>query len=226
MTEILILLLAIYYIIKIRIFLWRQAVIALLLGGICLISLFRDPRTADIIITSICVAVTFYAGCRLYERANVENASIHIGGAGSIRLFALGAVVSVPLAFLNVLYFSLSRRINVGNVLRSAVFALKPAIAEEVVFRFFLLAYACYLLRGKVENRFSKISIYILLVVPHELLHYPDLFVESPALAIGLCILGGTLFGLPMALLMKRKNLQMAIGMHWFIDFARFVAGF
>ncbi len=89
MTEILILLLAIYYIIKIRIFLWRQAVIALLLGGICLISLFRDPRTADIIITSICVAVTFYAGCRLYERANVENASIHIGGAGSIRLFAL-----------------------------------------------------------------------------------------------------------------------------------------
>ena len=78
---------------------------SLLLGGICLISLFRDPRTADIIITSICVTVTFHAGCRLYERANVENASIHIGGAGSIRLFALGAVVCVPFGFFYVLYF-------------------------------------------------------------------------------------------------------------------------
>lgn len=34
------------------------------------------------------------------------------------------------------------------------------------------------------------------------------------------------LFGLPMALLMKRKNLQMAAGMHWFIDFVRFAGGF
>lgn len=225
-TEILILLLAIYYIIRTKIFLWRQAVIALLLGGICLISLFRDPRTADIIITSICVTVTFYAGCRLYELANVENVSIHIGIMGSIRSFVLGAVFSVPLAFLNVLYFSLSRRINVRNVLSSAFFALKPAIAEEVVFRFFLLAYACYLLHGKAENCFSRICVYILLVMPHELLHYPDLFLKSPVMAVGMSILGGTLFGLPMALLMKRKNLQMAIGMHWFIDLVRFAAGF
>ncbi len=64
------------------------------------------------------------------------------------------------------------------------------------------------------------------MIIPHELLHYPDLFIESPGLAVVMCILNGLLFGLPMALLMKRKNLQMAIGMHWFIDFARFVAGF
>lgn len=28
------------------------------------------------------------------------------------------------------------------------------------------------------------------------------------------------------ALLVKKKNLQMAVGMHWFVDFVRFAAGF
>ena len=116
--------------------------------------------------------------------------------------------------------------LNIRNILSSAVFTLKPAIAEEVIFRFFLLAYACCQLYGKVEKRFFNIYIYTLMIIPHELLHYPDLFIESPGFAVVMCILNGLLFGLPMALLMKRKNLQMAIGMHWFIDFARFVAGF
>ena len=83
-------------------FQWKQAVIALSLGLICLVSLFRDPRTADIIVTSLCVAAAFYAACRPYELAGVENVSIHTGIVGSIRYFGLGAAVSVPLAVLNV----------------------------------------------------------------------------------------------------------------------------
>lgn len=225
-TEILILLLAIYYIIKAKVFQWRQAVISLFLGTVCLVSLFRDPRTVDVIATSVCVMVTFYAACRLYEMANVENTSIHLSIAGSIRCFGLGVAISIPLAILNLLYFSLSRQISFRNVLSSAIFALKPAIAEEVVFRFFLLAYAYYLLHGKAEKRITDVYIYILLIVPHELLHYPDVFLASPGQAVVMCILNGVLFGLPMAILMKRKNLQMAIGMHWFIDFIRFVFGF
>lgn len=225
-TEILILLLAVYYIIRAKSFQWKQAVIALLLGAICLFSLFRDPRTVDIIVTSVCVIVTFYAACRLYELADIENVSIHIGIVKSIRYFGLGAVISIPLAVLNVLYFSLSRQINMRNMLSSAVFALKPAIAEEVVFRFFLLSYVYYLFRGKAETRLKNVLIYILLIIPHELLHYPDLFVESPGWAVVMSIAGSIVFGLPMALLMKKKNLQMAIGMHWFIDFVRFTSGF
>lgn len=225
-TEILILLLAVYYIIRAKSFQWKQAVIALLLGAICLFSLFRDPRTVDIIVTSVCVIVTFYSACRLYELADIENVSIHIGIVKSIRYFGLGAVISIPLAVLNVLYFSLSRQINMRNMLSSAVFALKPAIAEEVVFRFFLLSYVYYLFRGKAETRLKNVLIYILLIIPHELLHYPDLFVESPSWAVVMSIVGSIVFGLPMALLMKKKNLQMAIGMHWFIDFVRFTSGF
>lgn len=225
-TEILILLLAVYYIIKLKNFQWRQSAIALLLGATCLVSLFRDPRIVDIIITSICVMVSFYAACRLYELADVENETIHINLSGSIRYFCLGAVISIPLAFLNVLYFSLNHPIHVRNVLTSAVFALKPAIAEEVVFRFFLMAYAYYIIHGKTNKRILNAFIYILLIVPHEMLHYPDLLIKSPVFAIAMCLLNSVLFGLPMAILMKKKNLQMAIGLHWFIDFIRFATGF
>lgn len=225
-TEILIILLAVYYIIKVGIFQWKQAAISFIFGVICLVSLFRDNRTTDIIITSVCVMVTFYAACRLYKLAGVENISINIGIAGSIRYFGFGAVISIPLAILNILYFSLSRHISIRNVLSSAVFALKPAIAEEVIFRFFLLAYANYLFYDKADTRSKNLLIYILLVIPHEMLHYPDLFIKSPGLAIVMSVLNSVLFGFPMALLMKKKNLQMAIGMHWFIDFTRFAAGF
>lgn len=225
-TEILVLLLGIYYIVKTRTFRWKQAVVAVSLGAVCLISLFRDSRTAEILVTSVCAAVAFYSACRLYELAEAENPTIHAGVTGSIRYFSLGTVISVPLAFLNVLYFSFSREIAVRNVLSSAVFALKPAIAEEVVFRFFLLAYASYLFREKAQQRFIHVAILCLLVIPHDVIHYPDLFLRSPGLAVGMCVLNGIIFGLPMALLMKKKNLQMAVGMHWFIDFVRFSAGF
>ncbi len=225
-TEILIILLAVYYIIRVGSFQWKQAAIAFFLGIICLVSLFRDNRTADILTTSVCVMVTFYAACMLYKLMDMENTSINAGITGSIKYFGLGAVISAPLAILNILYFSLSRRINVRNIPGSAIFALKPAIAEEVIFHFFLLAYVNYLLRGKADTRFKNLLIYILLIIPHEMLHYPDMFIKSPGLAVIMCTLNGVLFGFPMALLMKKKNLQMAIGMHWFIDFVRFAAGF
>lgn len=225
-TEILIILLAVYYIIRVGSFQWKQAAIAFFLGIICLVSLFRDNRTADILTTSVCVMVTFYAACMLYKLMDMENTSINAGITGSIKYFGLGAVISTPLAILNILYFSLSRCINVRNIPGSAIFALKPAIAEEVIFHFFLLAYVNYLLRGKADTRFKNLLIYILLIIPHEMLHYPNMFIKSPGLAVIMCIFNGVLFGFPMVLLMKKKNLQMAIGMHWFIDFTRFAAGF
>lgn len=225
-TEVLIALTAIYYVIRSKTFNLKQVIISLLLGAVCLVALFRDPRYTDIIITSICVAVTFYGACRIFEQLDIENRSISIGIAGSIKYFILGAVISIPLAFLNVFYFSLQGQINMESFLPSAIFALKPAVAEEVIFRYFLLAYAYQLLYKKVTKRFLSIYVYILLVIPHSLLHFPDLFLASPINAILMLVLNSIIFGFPMSLLIKRKNLQMAVGMHWFIDFIRFAAGF
>lgn len=225
-TEILIGLTAVYYIVRGRVFNIKQAVTSVLLGAVCLTALFRDSRYIDIIITSICVAAAYYGGCRLFEQSDEENRSIDIGIAGGIKYFILGAAISIPLAFINLFYFSLQGQISFGNFLFQAVYALKPAVSEEVIFRYFLLAYAYHLQRGKTAGRLSSICIYILLVIPHSLIHYPDFLLASPMGAILMVVLNSVVFGFPMALLMKRKNLQMAAGMHWFIDFVRFAAGF
>ena len=225
-TEILLTLQGISFIVRTRNFKPRQAATALLLGAVCLVSLFRDPRTAEIIVTGICTAVTFYAGCILFELTAEENRSERIGVICGIRSFLFGAAVSVPLALVNVIYLSMSRPVHISDVLLSTVFALKPAIAEEVVFHFYLLAYAYFLLRKKPDSRTKTMYIYALLVIPRELLHYPDLFARSPGMAVLMTAVNCLLFGLPMAFLMKRKNLQAAVGMHWFVDFIRFAAGF
>lgn len=225
-TEQLITLTAVYYIIRCKTFHLKQVILSILLGVICLAALFRDPGHAGIITTSICVAVTFYGGCRLFDQAGVENRSIKMGIAGGIKYFILGAVISIPLAFLNVLYFSLNGQVNMENLLYAGISALKPGVSEEVIFRFFLLAYTYHLLYGKVTERFFSVYVYILMVIPHSLLHLPDMLLISPVHAIFMLLLTSVFFGFPMALLMKKKNLQMAAGMHWFIDFVRFAAGF
>lgn len=225
-VEIAIALVAAYYIIRSKTFNFKQLSIALILGAVCLVALFRDPRYVDIIITSICVAVIFYGACRIFDESDVKNESIGIGVKNSIKYFALGAAISIPLALLNVFYFSLQGAINFENFLYSALFALKPAISEEVIFRYFMLALAYRLLKGREIGRLSSLYIYILMIIPHQMLHYPDMIITSPINAIIMIALNGIIFGLPMAILMKRKNLQMAMGMHWFIDFARFATGF
>lgn len=225
-TEILIALTATYYIIQSKTFHLKQVIKSILLGAVCLVALFRDPRYIDIIITSICVAVTYYGACRIFDSLDTENHSIDIGITGSMKYIILGAIISIPLAILNVLFFSLQGQITFGNFLYAAIFALKPAISEEIIFHYFLFALAYHLLHGKVSERFFTIYVYILLVVPHTLLHFPDMLLSSPMNAIVLFILQSIVFGFPMAFILKRKNLQMAVGMHWFVDFIRFAAGF
>jgi hypothetical protein len=45
-------------------------------------------------------------------------------------------------------------------------------------------------------------------------------------MALVLLVATSLLFGLPMAMLQIRRNLESAIAFHWFIDFARFLFGF
>jgi hypothetical protein len=226
-TEALIALVALYYIARSRVIEWKQIVVSLLLGLVCFSVLFFDDEFQIGVQTGVIVAIVFYGGCRLFEWTDYKNRSTGIGLASGMKYFLVGVVISIPLALLNVAYFYFTQEsVQGGDFLFSAALALNPAISEEIIFRFFLLAYACRLLRGRVTERFFTVFAYILMVVPHSLIHLPDLFLESPLGALAMLLLTCVFFGLPMALLMKRKNVQAAIGLHWFIDFMRFSAGF
>lgn len=139
----------------------------------------------------------------------------------------LGVLLAVPLAVINNLFFYLNTgSIDWQNVLTSAFAALSPAIHEEIIFRFFVLAFVLTLLKFSTSSRLAMFIAIFLAVVPHSLNHLPDLFLTNPAMGLFMLTATSLLFGLPMAILQIKKNLESAIAFHWFIDFARFLFGF
>jgi membrane protease YdiL (CAAX protease family) len=147
--------------------------------------------------------------------------------AAVARSLALGVVLALPLAVVNNLYFyTTTGALRFQDPLSSALEALKPGIAEEVVWRYFILALCFTLLKDSPRRRLATAAAVALAVVPHSLNHLPDLFLQNPIMGLVMLLLTSLLFGLPMALLQVRRNLETSIAFHWLIDFARFWFGF
>jgi hypothetical protein len=143
------------------------------------------------------------------------------------RSLLFGMAVAIPLAAVNNLYFYLNAgEVQFTNVFYSAIEALSPAIHEEIVFRFFVLAVCLSLLKGITSPSLRIFAAIFLAVVPHSLNHLPDLFLQNPLMGLLMLTATSLLFGLPMAWLQVRRNLETAIAFHWFIDFIRFLFGF
>lgn len=72
---------------------------------------------------------------------------------------------------------------------KALLFALNPGIFEEVAFRLFLYAFSIYLLGGQISTKGEQIWVYVLLVIPHVLLHTPDQYFVDGRLMIDLGVL-------------------------------------
>ena len=143
------------------------------------------------------------------------------------RSLLFGVAVALPLAAVNNLYFYLNAgEVRFTSVFYSAFEALSPAIHEEIVFRFFVLALSLSLLKGIGTPFLRMFTAVFLAVVPHSLNHLPDLFMQNPLMGFAMLAATSLLFGLPMAWLQIRRNLETAIAFHWLIDFIRFLFGF
>jgi hypothetical protein len=188
----------------------------------------NDPGPTLMLQEAFAIWACFSAGVVLFkqvEASKIPAFQLPLGRMG--KNFAFGLLVAIPLAVINNLYFYASQGgFRLQNVFYSAFEALRPAIYEEIVFRFFVLALCFYLLRSSASPRLATIAALALAVVPHSLNHLPDLFLENPLMGVAMLFATSLLFGLPMAVLQIKKNLEAAIAFHWLIDFARFLFGF
>ena len=89
-----------------------------------------------------------------------------------------------------------------------------------------MLAGCLALLKDSPHRRWVWATAIALAVIPHSLLHLPDLFLQNPMMGIGMLVATSLLFGLPMALLQVKRSFESAVAFHWFIDLARFVFGY
>jgi hypothetical protein len=209
----------------------KAGTIALGLGLVALNTLsysLNDPSPAWMLQEGFSIWVCFSAGAVLFKQINaVKIAAFQLPLGRMGKNLAFGLLVAVPLAVVNNLYFYASQGgYSLQNVFYSAFEALRPAIHEEIVFRFFIMALCFYLLRSSAKPRLVVLVTLALAVVPHSFNHLPDLFLENPLMGVAMLLATSLLFGLPMAVLQIKKSLEAAIAFHWLIDFARFLFGF
>ena len=212
-------------------FRWRSIRLrpALIGAGLSLLSgasrWAHAPSLSDGIVEGVAVWLTFVAGTILF--AGLGNQGVRAFQDRLVRSLGIGTLFALPLALVNNLYFYLQDGgPRFQNVLLSAFEALSPGIHEEAVYRYFVLAICLALLKDSPHRRWVWTTAIALAVIPHSLLHLPDLFLQNPAMGVVMLVATSLLFGLPMALLQVKRSFESAVAFHWFIDFARFVFGY
>jgi hypothetical protein len=188
----------------------------------------HDHSLGGGLVEGTAVWLTFMAGTALFQglkRGQVPAFQPPL--AKIFRNLCLGLLAAVPLAAVNNLFFFLQNGApKFQNVFASAGYALSPGIHEEAIYRYFILAVCFTFLQGSSRRRLAWIAAVVLAVIPHSLLHLPDLFLDNPWMGLGMLAATSLLFGLPMALLQVKRSFESAVAFHWFIDFARFLFGY
>jgi hypothetical protein len=150
-----------------------------------------------------------------------------VGSLAVLLSLAFGAVTGLPLAALNVYALSITqgRPVAWQSPVAALVDALQPGIVEEVVYRFALLGLVWLLLRRSSPHA-AGWQAGLLALLAHTFMHFDDLYLEAPLMALGMGAVTGLIWGLPMTLLALRRDLESAVAFHWIQDAARFLAGF
>ncbi len=190
--------------------------------------LLDDPSLRGAITEGIAVLLTFVAGTILFQSLKEHIVyAFQMPFQKMLRGMGFGILIAIPLAVVNNLFFFLQNGApHFQNILTSAAEALSPGIHEEAVFRYFILAACFTLLQGSAHPRLALAAALTMAVVPHSLLHLPDLFLTNPVMAVVMLVGTSLLFGLPMALLQVKRSYESAVAFHWLIDFARFIFGY
>ena len=110
------------------------------------------------------------------------------------------------------------QKINFEFSLLKLLICLNPAIYEEMACRAIFMAFCAYFTsnensQGKKTNVFDALTMYFMMIVPHTVIHGYGLI---PTLI--LCVL----FGLPFALLQRKRDIASAMISHGIVDAVRF----
>lgn len=131
--------------------------------------------------------------------------------------FIVGGVLGIINLFLN------SGTPNLSISLSCFLTALSPAIYEEIALRTFIYAFCLYLLKGEIKTNGEKFACYFMMIIPHVMIHTPEQFINYGFISgvISILILA-LLFGLPFALLQRKRDLTSAMVAHGVVDIIRF----
>ena len=135
------------------------------------------------------------------------------GRSGLALSLLIAILTGAVLSFINYLLMKSNGQINFAITLQRLVIVLSPAIYEELVCRAIFMAFCIYIF-GPAPTKFQIFTMWFMMTFPHTLSHHQNLFAT-----LILCVL----FGLPFAILQKKRDIFSAMVSHGLVDAVRFV---
>jgi hypothetical protein len=155
-----------------------------------------------------------------YSKMNEVGVSCYLrSGAGqALRSFGFGILLSLPWA-LGIVVLGGSDGENWVQYWWQPLVAIQPAIAEEAWGRVLLIPLLFLSLRRVARGRAALIAAMMVMAYWFAFLHTDrDLSISS----LIQTLMMGTLYSLPITYLWLRRNLETAIGFHFWLDFVKF----
>lgn len=197
--------LAIYYIFKIKFLNWMDLLMSVALGTF----LFAFPKDPINFFQNV---VCLYSSCGLFKKFSHEQELYKIKFSKIMKSLGFGILFGIPLGIINTLgtegfsIFDLQIW-NLSNIWNS-LGNCSGAISEEITYHFFPFAIVTYWFSGKVPKNYkSQIPIYVFLIMPHAINHIANTFAINPSLAVMDCLKESIIFGIPFIWLMINKGI-------------------
>lgn len=214
--------LSIFILVKIGLPEKNQVVISFVFGLLMFLAYQGVSFTAfkTFLVTFFCSLASF----RIFEKYN--DHSLNLLRSTALRSIVgsviIGLVFGLVLGVINLIF---AQETLILQVNLSAIFAaLSPAIYEEIALRAFVYAFCLYLLKGTITSKAEGFTCYWMMIVPHAMIHTPDQFVQYDLVSglISIIVLS-LLFGLPFALLQKKRDMTSAMIAHGVVVLIRFI---
>jgi hypothetical protein len=216
-----VLILSLIILIKIKIPSKKQIMISLMFG-LLMIAAYQGISFSSVkgFISTLCCSLATFSIFNRYQ-----NNSIKILRLTTIKSILtsiiIGLMVGIVLGIVN--YFINGGVPNLRINLSCFLIALNPAIYEEIALRTFIFALCLYILKGEMNTKSEKFVCYFMMIIPHVMIHTPEQFINyglvSGVISIFILTL---LFGLPFAILQRKRDLTSAMIAHGVVDVIRF----
>lgn len=123
--------------------------------------------------------------------------------------------IGLVLGIINCFLRTGNSKIDINFAFKNIILCLNPAIHEEITDRAIFMAFCFYICRGTKLTKFQTFTMWFMMIVPHTMSHEYGL-PETLVLLV--------LFGLPFAILQRKRDLTSSMISHGLVDAIRFVA--
>ena len=165
-----------------------------------------------------CSIVAYIGGASVFKKSKNKILLFKAANIKEIlKTVGIAAIAGVALAVINILLAKSAMEFNISIEPEWFLRAIKAGVSEEIIFRFFFFALSVYCIKDGALSGFDNFLCYVIMVLPHVLIHF-----DATNFTLSSVVVLTLLFGLPFAIMQRKRDLSSAIGAHSLVDAVRF----